>query len=210
MLRKYLYGIFAFVLAFGILFVSFLKLSAITFAFNSPSPTATPKPAPTIPAINYPITLPGKVLEDSFLWPLKAVRDRILYMFTFSHLAKAELALFLSDKRITAAQELYGKGKGDLATSTITKSDAYLSTAVSEEALARRGGVDTSGFLTKLATDSLKHREIIERNIMPTAPSEARPIVSAVNESAKVTYQGATETLKNLGKEFPKNPFEGQ
>lgn len=210
MLRKYLYGTLAFVLAFGILFVSLLKLSTITFAFSATKPSPSPVPVPLVPSISYPITLPGRILQDSILWPFKAARDGIWYTLTIGHLEKAELALFLSDKRLTAALMLFEKGKGDLATSTITKSDSYMETAVSEGEKARQGGADTSSFLTKLAIDSLKHREIIEKNIMPIAPDGARPAVSLVNENTKNIYQGASSDLESLGKTLPNNPFEGQ
>jgi hypothetical protein len=209
MLRKYLYGIFAFVLALGILSVSFLRLSSLSFAF---SPTNSPPPLTPeeIPNIDYTITLPGKIMPDSILWPLEATRDRVWYFLTRGHLRKAELALFFSDKRLMSGKSLFESNNAELGMSTLTKGEKYLETALYQETIAREEGEDTSGFLINIAQASLKHREIIQKNIFPIAPEQARPHLEVVDGKIDLVFHAASERLGSLGKEVPKDPFERQ
>lgn len=209
MLRKYLYGVVAFALALGILSVSLLRSSAVNFAFAASGTSPSPQPT-EVPEINYAITLPGRVLPDSILWPLKAVRDRVWYMLTFSHLGKAELALFFADKRLMSGKSLFDKSNSVLGLSTVTKGEKYLEIASGEEKLARKGGVDTSAFLTTLATSALKHRQVIERDIMPKAPEDVRPVLSQLESYSKTTFGEARDALLSMGKDAPQNPFDGQ
>ncbi len=210
MLRRNLYGIFAFVLACGILVVSFARLSSLTFAFSPVKPSPTPRPLKEIPSINYPIAYPGKVMQGSFLWPIEAAKDRVWYFLTKGHLKKAELALYFSDKRLTTSKLLFERNDPESGTSTLTKSQKYLEIALGEEGAARKSGEDTSVFLAKMATASLKHRELIEKNIIPKAPGEARPQIESVENYAKKVYLETTSVLKGMGKEVPNDPFEGQ
>lgn len=209
MVRKYLYGVVAFVLAFGILLISLLRSSTVNFALADFK--SSPSPQPTqLPDIDYTMTLPGNVLPDSVLWPLKAIRDRVWYMLTFSHLGRAELALLFADKRLVAGVSLFEKNNSVLGLSTVTKGEKYLEMAVSEEELARKSGADTSTFLTKLAASSLKHRQIIEGNMIPKAPEDVRPSLSQLETYSKTAFTDARDALVSMGKDAPKNPFDGQ
>lgn len=209
MLRKYLYGVAAFALAVGILSVSILRSSLVNYAFAASKSTPTPK-TQQMPEVDYVMTLPGKVLPGNLLWPVKATRDRIWYLFTFNHLKKAELALFFADKRLTSGQSLFKANDSNLGLSTITKGEKYLEMAAREEELSRGGGQDTSVFLAKLAAASLKHWEIIEKDIIPGAPEEVRPHLTQLLVYSKTAFTKASETLISNGKESPKNPFQGQ
>lgn len=209
MLRKYLYGIIAFALAVGILSISILRSSLVNYAFAASKPSPIPTPQ-EMPKIDYIMTLPGKVLPGSILWPVKATRDRIWYLFTFDHLKKAELALFFADKRLTSGQSLFKTNNSNLGLSTVTKGEKYLEMAAREEEAARSGGQDTSVFLAKLAAASLKHWEIIEKEIIPGALEEVRPHLTQLLVYSKTAFTKASETLISNGKECPKNPFEGQ
>lgn len=204
-----MYGFAAFVLAFGILSISILRSSLVNYAFAVSKSSPTPE-AEQMPEVNYTMTLPGRVLPGSFLWPLKALRDRVWYLLTFNHLKKAELALFFSDKRLVSGQSLFKDNDPDLGLSTVAKGEKYLEMAVNEEEAARKGGQNTSEFLAKLAAASLKHREIIENEIIPGAPEEARPYLSQLEVYSKTAFTKASELLISSGKESPKNPFEGQ
>lgn len=209
MVRKYLYGVVAFVLAFGVLSISLLRSSTVNFALAEFKSSPSPRPT-QIPNINYVMTLPGNVLPDSLLWPLKAIRDRIWYMLTFSHLGKAELALSLADKRLVSGKTLFDKNNYVLGISTVTKGEKYLEIACDEEELAREDGIDTSAFLTRLANSSLKHRQIIESEIMPMAPEDIRPSLSQLESYSKLAFNESRDALLSMGKDAPKNPFDGQ
>jgi len=198
-------GVFAF--AFAILSVSILTSSAIVYPSVGPMIGAN-GPKGESPEISYQFPAAGTVLPDSPLWPLKALRDKVWYLITPSPLKKAELALLFSDKRLVAAQTLLKEGKPDIAVSTLTKGEKYLEIAASEEKIAKNQGNDTSAFLTKLATASLKHREIIE-NLLPMVPEQGKPLVIKTEIYSENSYKDARDGLYSKGMPAPIDPFDG-
>jgi len=158
--------------------------------------------------INYTFQYAGGILPDNPLWGLKALRDKIWYVLTLSPLKKAELALLFSDKRLIYAQTLFEEGKPDIAMSTLTKGEKYLEVAVNDETLAGTQGYDTRAFLNKLATASLKHREMIE-NMLPLIPENGRPLAIKTENYAKNSYKAARDGLNSKGLPVPINPFDG-
>jgi hypothetical protein len=207
MLKKMLFGLGVFVFAFAILSVSILESSNVSYSFKSSSSILPDVNTKDI-GVDYVLPFTGTVLPDNPLWNLKALRDRFWYLITPSPLKKAELALLFSDKRLAAAEILIEKGKTNIAISTLTKGEKYLETAVSEEIIARSQSYDTSVFLNKLATSSLKHREDIEE-LMPLIPEEAKPLVNKTENYSKNAYKAARDALNSKGLTPPKDPFAG-
>lgn len=197
-MRKYLIGFSVFILAFGILSISVFKTASPKFVFSAPAPTATPTSKPI--SIDYQLPYPGKILPDNLFWPLKAGRDKIWYTFTFNSEKKAELALLLANKRLLMSKELFEREKPDLAFSTLTKSVKYLETAQTEG--------KSDDFLTKIATASLKHRQIL-REIMELAPADAKPEIILLDNKLRNIFKFAKESLNNKGLPAPINPFDG-
>jgi Domain of unknown function (DUF5667) len=211
-MRKYLYGVTAFVLAFAILSVSVLRsCSATAYGYSAPMPTPTSAPTPTPMAeILYLMPYPGSILPDNPLWYLKALRDKVQYLITIDPLAKADLALLFSDKRLEASLILFQNKNSNTALSTLSKGEKYLEEASQEEQIARKEGVNTNDFLIKLANASLKHRQIIEEQIMPLAPESVKPGVVQAEDYAKNTYKSCRDALSSKGIAAPKDPFNGQ
>ena len=212
-MRKYLYGFTAFVLAFAILSVSVLRSCSVTSAYGYTAPTPIAKtvsaPSPT-PTIDYVLPYPGGILPDSLLWYFKAARDKFQYMITTEPMKKADLALLYSDKRLGASLTLFQNKKPDVAASTLTKGEKYLEEASSNEAVARKAGIDTNDFLIKLANASLKHRQIIEEQIMPLAPENIKPEIVKSEDYSKNIYKSSVSILSSKGIPAPKDPFNGQ
>jgi len=208
MVRKYLYGLGAFALAFGILSVSLLRSSSQIMAFNSPDPSPTPL-AIQQTRVDYVLPFPGKVLPGNVLWPIKAMRDKVWYFLAVGHLNRAETALLFSDKRLVAGDEVFMSGNMDLSVSVIDKAEQYLEMAANQEREARSDGIDTSEFLIDLATSSLKHREIIEKHLASNAPAEVKMHLAKTMDYSKGIYRDASEALEAQGKESPKSPFDG-
>ncbi len=206
-----MYGLSAFVLAFAILSVSVLRSASVApaYGYSSPIPQAPPSPTPT-PEILYPLPYPGDIMPDSWLWYFKAIRDRTQYLVTNDRLKKADLALLYSDKRLGSALRLFTNRKPDLAISVLTKGEKYLEMSARDEFLARGKGINTDEFLIKLATASLKHREVIEEQILPLTPEDLKPQVIKVLDYSKNTYKTSRDILNGKGKEAPKDPFNGQ
>ena len=207
MLKKILLVLGVFAFAFAILSVSILESSAIVYPSVGPM-TGQNGPKSDASEINYQFPNAGKVLPDSPFWALKALRDRIWYLITPSPLKKAELSLLFSDKRLVSAQTLLAEGKPDIAISTLTKGEKYLEIAVSEEKIARSQDYNTSEFLTKLATASLKHREVIE-NLLLMVPEQGKPVVIEIENYSKNTYKDARDGLYSKGLPVPIDPFGG-
>jgi hypothetical protein len=213
MMRKYLYGLVAFVLAFVILSVSVLRSCSVTsaYGYTAPTPTATvnPTPTPTI-VIDYVLPYPGGILPDNLLWYFKAARDKFQYLIATDPLKKADLALLYSDKRLGASETLFEEKKPDIAATTLTKGEKYLEEAASDEAIARKAGINTNDFLVKLANASLKHRQIIEEQILPLAPEDIKPGIVQAEDYAKNIYKTCRDILSSKGIAAPKDPFNGQ
>lgn len=205
-MKKFLLVVGMFTLAFVVLFISIFNSSAITYTLSRVNPTTSQEIEPL--SINYVLPYVGRVLPDSPFWPLKAIRDKVWFVITPSHLRKAQLALLSADKRIEMSRILFKKGEGSIALSTYTKGEKYLTIAVEEERLARAQGLDTSSFLTALATAALKHMEIT-KDLMQLAPDEAKPVIIRMQIFADNTYKSAADALNAQGLPVPKNPFIG-
>lgn len=202
-MKKILLGIGIFAVAFLILFISIFDSSVITYPKN-----LTPVLEGTdVPSIDYPLPTEGKVLPDSPFWKVKALRDRIWFEMTTSHLRKAQLALLFADKRLVMAETLYGKGEKDLALVTLTKAEKYLPIALHEESIARAQGVDTNAFLMQLSLASLKHKEVVERMIQ-LAPVSDKSQVAQIESYANDVYKSAVEVLNSKGIPVSKDPFD--
>jgi len=211
-MRKYLYGIAVFVLAFVILSVSVLRCcSVISSAYDPKTPLTPPSASPTpVPEVVYNLAYSGGILPNNPLWYLKAARDRIQYFITTDKLKKADLALLFSDKRLSASLILLQKKNPDLAVSVLTKGEKYLEMASSDEVTARQAGLNTNDFLIKLATASLKHRQVIEEQILPLTPENLKPDVVKAEDYSKNTYKNCQSALSARGIAAPKDPFNGQ
>lgn len=202
-MKKILLGIGIFAVAFLILFISIFDSSVITYPKN-----LTPVLEGTkVPSIDYPLPTEGKVLPDSPFWKVKALRDRIWFEMTTSHLRKAQLALLFADKRLVMAETLYGKGEKDLALVTLTKAEKYLPIASQEESIARAQGVDTNTFLMQLSLASLKHKEVVERMIQ-LAPVSDKSQVAQIESYANDVYKSTVEVLNSKGIPVSKDPFD--
>ena len=198
-------SVFAF--AFAILSISILQSTSISYSFTTAIPESSVLGAESS-EINYQFPHQGRILPDNPLWVLKAARDRIWFLITSSHTRKAELALLFSDKRLMSGRTLLEKKKPDIAISTLTKGEKYLEIAVAEDTLARSQGFDTSMFLSKLASASLKHREVLE-SLLPLVPEDAKPFVTKMEDYSKNSYKAARDVLYSRGLPIPISPFDG-
>ncbi|KKR26448.1 MAG: hypothetical protein UT58_C0012G0003 [Microgenomates group bacterium GW2011_GWC1_39_7b] len=184
-----------------------MRSTAVSYVFATPlsSPTAVLN---KVTEIDYELPFPGKVLPDSMFWVFKVMRDKLWYGLSFSHLKKAELALLFSDKRLGAAKILFEKKKPDIALSTLSKSERYVEIATNEEDRARKEGVDTSKFLEKMTVAALKHRQVIEEEILPISPEDAKPEVIRLENYSKNAYKTSRDALYSKGRSVPINPFD--
>lgn len=208
MLRRAVIIVSVLIFAFGILFTSVLRTAAVKYEFSETAVVTEPSVLgeETI-NIEYYLAYPGRVLPDSPLWPLKALRDRIWLWITTNPSRKAELKLLFADKRVSMSKILFEKEKPEIGYSTLTKAEKYLEEAVNQEKQNRAEGIDTGEFLQRLAKASLKHAQIIEE-ILEIAPEDAKPQIIKTEDYAKKAYEDARNSLQELGLLVPENPFD--
>lgn len=206
-MRKLLLGLATFALAFVILSISVLRSASPRYAFTSP--TISPSSSePKKIEIDYTLPYPGRILPDSSLWFLKAIRDKLWHLLTLDHSKEAELSLLCSDKRLAMSKMLFEKGKPEIAFSTLTKGEKYLEEAARHEEMSRGKGGNTTELITKMAHASLRHRQVIDE-ILTLAPEDAKPEIIRVQDYSKNVYKWASEALNSKGVAAPENPFDG-
>lgn len=211
MLRRLAIVFSVLIFAFGILFTSALRTAAVKYEFSDVQETGTKTQTLVLGEetvnIDYFLAYPGRVLPDSPLWPLKALRDRIWLWITTNPSRRAELNLLFADKRVAMSKILFEKGKSEVGYSTLTKAEKYLEEASIQERQNRENGIDTSEFLSRLAKASLKHAQIMEE-IRKIAPDDAKPGIVQTGDYAKSTYEDARNALQEKGLPVPENPFD--
>jgi hypothetical protein len=210
MWRKLLVAASTVTLAFAILFISVFRTAAVKYDFSD---VRTPDNEKSYVLgdkdinINYSLPFPGKVLPDSPLWPVKALRDRVWLFLTTNDSRRAELKLLFADKRLGSAQLLFEKDKPEIGFTTLTKAEKYLEEAVTQEKLNREQKLDTTDFLLRLANASLKHYEVMEE-ILKSAPDDAKPQVINVQNYSKRAYETVRDALFEKGVQPPESPFD--
>jgi hypothetical protein len=197
-----LIGLAALVFALAVLITSVVD----TTAQSSPSyqvlpaeTTAEPSPEATVspePKVDYYLPYPG-ILPDSFLYPLKMVRDRIWLWLTVEPVRKSEVLLLFADKRLKAGEALIEGGKEELGIETISKGEKYLEQAINQAEKAKVAGKETAALYEKLAQASLKHQEILG-NLILKVPEQTQTVFQ---ELMKYPQQGYKKVVGALGGE---------
>lgn len=198
------------IFAFGILFTSVLRTAAVKYEFGDVTQTSTSETqvlGEDTVVIDYHLAFPGKVMPDSPLWPLKALRDRVWLWVTTNPSRKAEIKLLFADKRVAMSKALFEKEKPEIGFSTLTKAEKYLEEAGQQEVENRANGIDTSEFLVRIAKASLKHAQVIDE-ILEIAPEDAKPGVIQTKDYTKRVYELARNALLEKGLQAPENPFD--
>ena len=208
MIRKLLFAFGILALATLILFVSALRTASVRYEFTG---TSNPNLSDSILAqydtdIYYNLPHQGRVLPDSPLWPLKALRDKLWLFVTTNSSRKAELKLLFADKRLMSARILFEKDKPELAFTTLSKGEKYLEEALIQENENRSKGMDTADFLERLANASLKHLELMEE-IIQIAPEDAKPKIIELQMYPNKVYELSRDALNEKGRTPPINPF---
>jgi hypothetical protein len=205
MWRKLLIAFSSLVFAFGILFVSILRTAAVKYDFYAPSGDSVM--GDEVINIEYNLAFPGKVLPNSPLWPMKALRDKVWLFITTNKSRRAEIKLLFADKRLGAAKTLFESGNPEVGFSTLTKAEKYLSEASILEKESRLEGDNTTEFQRRLAYASLKHYQTINE-IKEIAPQDAIPQIVEIEKLSQKVYLDAKNELQGKDLEYPENPFD--
>jgi len=193
----------AFVIAFLILFVSLFHAASIQYA--SGIQTAELKNRAEGIDVVYGLPYPGNIGPQSPLWPVKAMRDRVVLSMKVSDMSRAEELLLLSNKRLVSGHHLWELEDESAALSVFSKAEMYLS-----EATEILEDSEPSDDYLELATDishaSLKHRQILEQ-VLAESSDTLRPHVTEIMNASKLVYTKTHALLTSEGRVAPLNPF---
>lgn len=130
------------------------------------APVASPSAAPSIEyALPYPGLLPGHPL-----YPVKQLRDHILLLFARNPAQKCTLLLFLSDKKLAMAMQLWESQKQELAVQTLKESHEHMLEGSTYLVTLKKENTLPVGLAEKYRTAHKKHEEI-HMTLVKTAPS---------------------------------------
>lgn len=206
MLRKIILSSAVLIFALGILFTSVLRTAAVKYETNGVRSGAVLSDVDY--KIDYSLAYPGKILPDSFFWPLKALRDKAWLLITTDKLKKIELKILFADKRIGGAVVLVNEGKNEAALSTLTKAEKYLEDAsLTEESLRLGGKAYSNEVLTRLANASLKHYQVL-KELEDKVPDDMSVIIISSEQIPIKSYERARNALLEKGITPPNNPFK--
>lgn len=193
--------------AFAILSVSFLRIATPTYTY-SPMVLSEKVDSESAIKVDYQLAYPGKINPDNPLWYAKAIRDRVWLTFTFKTNKKAEVSLLFADKRLGSALNLFENNKPDLGLITLTKAEKYLETAELQMTSDDDFYAERIPNYKKIGLASLKHREVIENEIIPITPEDLRPQVIKTLNYSKGVYTKVKEHMFSKGLVPPVNPFD--
>lgn len=206
MLRKILVSSAVLIFALGILFTSVLRTAAVKYETSGVKSVLVL--SETDYNIEYNFAYPGKILPDSFFWPLKALRDKIWLTITTDQLKKVELRVLFADKRLGGATKLIEENKNEIALSTLTKAEKYLEEAsLTEEKLRSEGKAQSNEINFLLANASLKHYEVL-MDLENKVPDDMKSIIISSRKIPIKSYERARNALLEKGLTPPNNPFK--
>jgi len=109
-----------------------------------------------------------------------------LQFLTRDNYKKAQLYLLLSDKRLSMSRDLAKKGKWQLAISTLSKGEKYMSYIPNNIMLMKKQGSPApQEFILTSRLSSEKHQEIIEDLIQDVPQSERMHLEEAMKLNAQ-------------------------
>lgn len=204
MLRQGAIVIASLVFASSVLFTSIFRTASPQYVFSQAGQVESATTEWGEDVIDYYLPYPG-VLPDHFLWPIKALRDKLWLLVVRDSGKRAEVLLLFADKRVGMARELVRGGKPELGVSTATKAEKYLEQALAEAEKAQAKGTSMDAFYERIAKSSLKHEEVLSA-LMKISSEDARPVLNKTLGYPKGVYEKATHKLNELGRPVPVVP----
>jgi len=120
----------------------------------------------------YPLPYPG-ILPNNPLYPLKALRDRVLEFLIRDPLKKADFYLLMSDKRLNMGIFLTDRKQPSLAESTVSKGEKYFFKGV-ELVENIESQEEKQQLANKYKKALLKHEEVVN-NLKNNSPEKLKP-----------------------------------
>jgi hypothetical protein len=147
------------------LFLFLLVISPHVYAqeaISLPTQGITPTQIPTPTTVSYELPYSGLV-PGSTLYPLKALRDKILEIFITDPAKKSNFYLLQADKRMSASLTLFESNKDVLAETTLSKGQNYLEKSINNAVVAKESQRNIMDILPKLKASSAFQKQEIEK-----------------------------------------------
>lgn len=132
-----------------------------------PTQSITPTPIPTPISVSYELPYPG-LLPGSTLYPLKAIRDKILELFISDYTKKSNFYLLQADKRMSASLTLFELNRDVLAETTFSKGQNYLEKSIDNVVAAKNSQKNISDILAKIKMSAAFQKQEIGKLIKVT------------------------------------------
>lgn len=174
--------------AFGILIVCilFLTASRFSYAVNQSLVISTPTPS-----IDYTLPYPG-LLPSHPLYFMKNLRDRILLAMTRDPLKKSEYLLLFSDKHLAMGKVLLKDKKKELAGETLIKGERYLLSSLDRLSESKGRGIFPPGYIQKIGLSAKKHQEVITNLIFQVSdPASLDKLKEALLINSKASVKAS-------------------
>jgi len=194
--------------AFAVLLISVFRTASVKYGFN-PNQERVESVVLGVSDVHiqYPLPYPGRILPDSPLWSLKALRDNLWLLINTDPTKEAELKLLFADKRIGSALLLFEKGDYSQGFSSLTKAEKYLEEASVQIVGNKSSGIESTDLFTRLAGSALKHYEVTN-TLLVLAPNEVKPLIINIQEYPKRVFEVSRNSLLETGSSPPENPFD--
>ena len=138
---------------------------------------------------------PG-MLPNSPFYFLKSWSESIGTFFTFSDEAKAERMLYLSERRLSEANELSELGEVELAQETLSRYEEHLNTALEKAQQAREKGKDVDDVLSTVYEATLKHQAVLT-DVYERVPEQAKEAIGRAMEQSMRGHEEAIEAIES-------------
>ena len=139
---------------------------------------------------------PGMLPDNPFYF-LKSWSEGLGTLFTLGAVAKAERFAYLSEKRLSEADELSEGDNRDKAEKAIERYEKNIEKAIMKATEAKERGFDVDEILEHISIMTLKHQEVLAA-VYERVPEQARESI----ENAMITsMHGHEEALKAVSGE---------
>ncbi len=146
--------------------------------------------------IDYQFPWPGILPDQTFLYKLKVLRNKIIAKIIYSPVKRVEFDLLMADKTLYASKLLLDKGKSELAKETALKGENYFSILVSDYGTVLSKKQQVPDFLNQKIVRAYEAHQLLIKYMMAKAATQDKATYSQVDYFSKSNYQSLVELQK--------------
>ncbi len=150
----------------------------------------------TVQAQTEELPEPG-MLPGHPLYFLETWGESVVTFFTFGEDSKAERLLFLSEKRLSEANELMARGEDELAERAISRYENQFGQALEKAKEAREKGLDVDEVFLRVSEATLKHQDVL-MDVYDRVPEQSK---EAIQRAMQEGLRGHEEALDSISEQ---------